>query len=258
LKTAIFLSVREKATRLPKKVLRDVCGQSMTAHLVDRLLLAKEPDLVVLTTSVHPDDEVLCRIAAEKGILSFRGSEEDKLVRYRDAARAFDVEFFVVVDGDDIFCSEEHIDEIIRAWRRTGADHIYAEGLPLGAAGFGLKATANEKVCELKQESDTEVWGGYFKQPGMFHVLPLPVEDEALRHPEYRMTLDYEEDLMFFQATMEALYRPGHVPPFREIMAFLNARPDVVALNAAADQRYREHLRKAAPVRMQTVAVEGA
>lgn len=122
MKTAVFLSIREKATRLPKKVLKQVAGQSMTEHLIDRLKTATQPDLIVMCTSVHPDDTVLCDIALAKGIHYFRGSEEDKLLRYLDAARAFDVEFFTVVDGDDIFCSAETIDREIEEYRRSEAD----------------------------------------------------------------------------------------------------------------------------------------
>ncbi len=248
--SAIFLSVREKATRLPKKVLLDVLGRSMTEHLIARLKLAQRPDLIVVTTSTHPDDQVLCDIAARCGVKSFRGSEEDKLVRYRDAARHYGVDFMVVVDGDDIFCSEQHIDAAIEAFEATGADYVTQDGLPVGAACSGVKREAMEKVCAVKAENDTEVWGGYFTSTGLFTTHIIRVEDPVLRRPDVRMTLDYEEDLRFFTAVIEALYRDGRVPPFREIMEYLAAHPEVVALSAGAKQKYESHLLKSAPVRI--------
>jgi len=247
MKTAIFLSIRDKATRLPKKVLRLVCGKTMTEHLIDRLQRAEEPDLLVMCTSSHPDDLVLCDIARKMGIHYFCGSEDDKLVRYRDAARAFDVEFFTVVDADDIFCSVEYIDRAVREYRQTGADYIVGEDLPFGATPFGVKARAMEKVCRLKKEIDTEVWGGYFTETDLFKVHYLPITDERFRHPEYRMTLDYPEDLEFFNTVFEALYKSGEVFSFGELMDYLNSHPEVVGINAGVQEKYKYHLGKSAP-----------
>lgn len=244
MKTAVFLSIREKATRLPKKVLKQVAGQSMTEHLIDRLKTATQPDLIVMCTSVHPDDTVLCDIALAKGIHYFRGSEEDKLLRYLDAARAFDVEFFTVVDGDDIFCSAETIDREIEEYRRSEADYIVGDQLPLGATPFGVRTEALAQVVAEKSESDTEVWGSYFTASGRYKVVELPPPDASWAHPEYRMTLDYPEDLTFFNAVIEALHKPGEVFSFQDLMDYLNAHPDVVALNIDAQARYEEHLKK--------------
>ncbi len=252
MKSAVFLSVREKATRLPKKVLREVRGRSMTEHLIDRLKLARRADQVVVATSVHPDDAVLCEIADRCGVSHFRGSEDDKLVRYRDAARRNGVDFMVIVDGDDIFCSEEHIDAAIAGFEETSADFVSQDGLPLGAASYGVRREAMERVCELKAESDTEVWGGYFTETGLFRTHIIRVDDPVLRRPDVRMTLDYEEDLRFFTAVIEALYTGARVPSFREIMEYLAVHPEVVALSAGAQQRYEAHLTKSAPVRLKT------
>lgn len=73
MKTAIFLSIRDKATRLPKKVLLPIKGKTVTEHLIDRLKLAKLPDLIVLCTSTHPDDKVLVDIAKKKWDRIFPG-----------------------------------------------------------------------------------------------------------------------------------------------------------------------------------------
>jgi len=87
MKTAIFLSIREKATRLPKKVLREIQGRSICEHLIDRLKLARRPDLLLMTTSAQPDDTVLCEIAKRAGIAFFRGSSCKPRLRDPEAAR---------------------------------------------------------------------------------------------------------------------------------------------------------------------------
>lgn len=250
MKTAIFLSIREKAKRLPKKVLREIQGKTVCEHLIDRTKLARKPDLLLMTTSTHPDDAVLCEIAVRSGIPFFRGSEEDKLDRYLQAAEKFEVDFMVIVDGDDLFCSEEHIDLTIEAYRRTRHDYISQQGLPLGAACFGVRQQALRTVCELKQERDTEVWGGYFTETGLFKVHMIQVQDPILHRPDIRMTLDYEEDLRFFQAVIAGLFQDAAIPTFRQVMTYLGDHPEIVALNQSAQGKYERNLDRARPVRM--------
>jgi spore coat polysaccharide biosynthesis protein SpsF len=250
MKTAIFLSIREKAKRLPGKVLREIRGKTVCEHLIDRLKLARKPDLLVMTTSTHPDDTVLCEMASRSGIPFFRGSEEDKLDRYLRAAEKFGIDFMVIVDGDDLFCSEEHIDLTIEANRRTQYDYISQQGLPLGAACFGIRQQALKTVCELKQERDTEVWGGYFTESGLFQVHMIQVEDPILHRPDIRMTLDYEEDLRFFEAVIDGLFHGAEIPPFRQVMTYLGDHPEIVALNQSVQEKYERNLHRARPVRM--------
>jgi spore coat polysaccharide biosynthesis protein SpsF (cytidylyltransferase family) len=62
-----------------------------------------------------------------------------------------------------------------------------------------------------------------------------------LRHPEIRMTLDYEEDLQFFAAVFEELARQGKPNRLREALALIIRRPDIQALNSGLDEKYWAH-----------------
>lgn len=250
MKSAIFLSIREKATRLPKKVLLEIKGKTVTEHLIERLKLAKLPDLIVLCTSTHPDDAVLVDIAKKNGIEYFRGSEEDKLDRYLNAALAFGIDFMVIVDGDDIFCDSVFIDKTIERFIQTDADFITCKELPLGVASSGIKLEALKKICEIKDEMDTEVWGGYFTKTGLFKVEYLEVEDEELRNPEIRMTLDYQEDFEFFKTVFDRLYVPGKVFTLKEIMVLLKDNPQIKDINKDVQKAYLENLRKHTKIKL--------
>jgi spore coat polysaccharide biosynthesis protein SpsF len=252
-KTAIFLSVRDKATRLPGKVMRLLHDRPAIVHLIERLKLSSEADMVVMTTSVNPGDTGLADLAAANGIACFRGSEEDKLVRYADAAAHFGIDFFTVVDGDDLFADASFVDQIIRDWRTSGADFIIVDKLPVGGTAFGVAADAMRRVVDMKAENDTEVWGGYFTQTGKFNCHFLEPEHPDLVRPEYRMTLDYEEDLQFFTRIFDELYT-GTPIPFIDIVRLLDRRPDIVAINRDAQAKFEAGIKKAAPVRLRSDA----
>ncbi len=241
-KNAIFLSIREKATRLPKKVVLPIKGRTITEHLIERLKLAKLPQELIMTTSTHPDDDILADLAAKTGIRCFRGSEDDKLDRYLQAAKTHAVDFMVIVDGDDPFCDPIYIDRVIVKHLETGADFVYCDGLPLGAASSGFTRQALEKACEIKTQNDTEVWGGYFLKTGLFKVAKVEAREPLLRRPEVRMTLDYEEDYRFFQEIFNALYVPGKVFGLEEVMKLLEKRPEIVQINQGVQKLYEENL----------------
>lgn len=251
-----LLSVRAKATRLPGKVFLDLAGKPLTARLLERLSLSREVDEVIMATSSHADDAVLSDLAQAEGFRSFRGSEDDKLDRYLNAAAEFDFDGVIIVDGDDPLVFPEGLDWVARALREGDADCVYLSGLPVGAASTGLTTTALERVLECKDESDTEVWGGYFIGSGRFACREIKSPEPILSHPEIRLTVDYQEDYEFVQQVVAAL---GNRFDFssRELMELLvNERPELLAVNQAAQAMYEEHLSEAAPVRFKSVVVE--
>lgn len=256
MKTATFITARMKSTRLPKKALLKIGERTTIEHLIDRVKAAKLPDLVVLCTSTHPDDEVLAEIARMNGIEAFRGSPEDKLDRYLRAARKHGIDFIVNVDGDDILCDPELIDRTIEHFRTTQADCILWRGFPVGAAPTGIKVDALEKVCQLKEEKDTEVWGGYFTDTGLFKVEYLDA-DRDLKHPEFRMTLDYPEDLEFFKEIFKTLYTPGKIISLKEVIELLKQNPEIVEINRKAQKMYEEKLQKHSKPKLKRKRVGG-
>lgn len=243
MRSAIFLSVRNKATRLPGKAFLDLAGRTVTDRLIERLKLAKEPDLIVLCTSSNPDDVVLAEAARRAGIKAFCGSEDDKLDRYLQAAWLFGVDFVIVVDGDDPFCDPDYIDRIIRRARGSGADYIYCAGLPVGVGASGVRTTALERVCAIKTEHDTEVWGGYFTQTGLFRVEEV-MADPAHTAPGLRMTLDYPEDYVFFQAVYRELHVPDQTFSLDETLGLLRRNPAIALINQSAQAKYEANLQR--------------
>ncbi len=249
MKIGCLLSVREKATRLPQKVLLDIAGKPLTVSLLGRLAMASDVDQVILSTSTNPDDKVLACLAEREGFSVFRGSEDDKLDRYFQTAKRYGLDAVIIVDGDDPFCFPEGIDMVAGALRHSEAECVYLSGLPVGAASTGLTTDALRRVLQMKDECDTEVWGGYFIGSGRFRSQEICIHDSLLRHPEIRLTIDYQEDYDFITKVIQAL---GNRMDFssHELMELLvNRQPELVAINAAAQERYKNHLQKCAPVK---------
>jgi spore coat polysaccharide biosynthesis protein SpsF len=244
--TAVFVTARLGSSRLPGKVLADIGGRPSLWYILDRMSRPKLPNLRVVCTSTNPEDGEIAEFAGKNGWEVFRGDAEDVLVRHLGAAIQFGVEFFVDVEGDSPFCSADHVDLILERFIQTNADYISCDGLPLGGAPIGVKVSALQDVCARKGETNTQGWGKYFVQSGLYHTERL-CADADLHRPQYRMTLDYPEDLEFFRTTVRQL-DPHHETALdlREIVAFLDSHPEVVAINQALSDEYwarfqREH-----------------
>ncbi len=241
-----------KSTRLPKKALLEIEGRTTIEHLMDRAKAAKRPDLVVLCTSTHPDDDILVDVARRNDIEVFRGSPEDKLDRYLKAAKKYGLDFIVNIDGDDILCDPELVDQTIDHFKETNADYIAWRGFPVGAVPIGIKVEALERVCQLKEEADTEVWGGYFVDTGLFEVKYLDASDD-LKHPESRMTLDYPKDLEFFRAVFKKLYKSGKIIPLKEVVKLLEENPEIAKINQEVQKAYEARLKEHAKPKLKKI-----
>ncbi|MFP6905422.1 MAG: NTP transferase domain-containing protein [Verrucomicrobiota bacterium] len=241
MKNAVFIPVRLASERLPQKALSMVGGKPVLEHLVERMHQAASIDQVVVCTTTLSDDDPLEALCARSGAAIFRGSNEDLLQRYCDAAKALSVTHIVNCDGDDVLMDAEQVDKIHTFLHETGCDYVRLEGLPLGANPLALTRDALERVCARKNQLDTATgWGIYFEQSDDFKVQVLQETDPALCHPDIRMTLDYPEDLAFFTAVYEGLYR-GIPVRMRDIIAWVNSHPEVKALNAGLSEIYVAH-----------------
>jgi spore coat polysaccharide biosynthesis protein SpsF len=231
LKTGFLITARLKSTRLPLKLLQPVENRPIFSHMLDRLKLAKRVDQIIVCTSTNPQDDPLIELAEAEGVASFRGDEDDVVKRLSDAATAFNLDYILSITADCPFSDPEYADRIVEAYLENNADLIRALTLPHGAFSYGVKPEAFRKIVEIKDQTNTEVWGRYFTDTDLFEVYDLPIENEFHRQPGLRMTLDYPADLEFFRAVFAGLYRPGEVFSLDEILHFLRDHPEVVAIN---------------------------
>ena len=229
---AIFITVRTDSTRLPQKCIREINGKYVIEYVIDRAKMTGYP--VILCTTELENDDILCDLAIENGILFYRGSVEDKLERWRGAAELYDVEFFVTFDGDDLLCDPELAELAFEQYEESKADFIEGVNVPCGAFTYGIKVEALDKVCQIKGTTDTEMMMPYFLDTGIFHTEPLLGVPKVLQRPEIRLTLDYEDDLKFFQTIFDNLTSPT----LREVIEFLDENPEVMDINRHCHKMY--------------------
>lgn len=209
----------------------------MVCHMIDRLKLARRVDRIVLCTSTSEQDNPLVEIARQESIECFRGDPDDVILRLTDAAKEFGADHVLSCTADNPFCDPEYLDRLIDFHLEHGYGFSRSEGLPLGAYGYALSYQAMRAACDIKDESNTEIWGPLFTETGRFSWGVMKVEDQAVHWPELRLTVDTPEDFELVTRIFDELYEPGKIFPLSEIVDLCRRRPDLAAINAGVQQR---------------------
>lgn len=244
-KSAILIPSRKGSTRLPSKATLKIKGKSMIEHLIDRMKLSKLADMIILCTTKRQEDQELVDIAIRNEISYFRGSENDILMRYFEAAKEFKVEYCANVDGDDIFCDSFHVDKTLEYLKSHSIDFLEWEGLPYGAAPIGFTKRSLSIICSLKAVEDTQTnWGRFFTNNENMSNKVLTSEDSAYHSPESRMTIDYEEDFNFAVRVFDELYDGETIFSLADIVDLLNKKPEIANINRGSQKKYKENLKR--------------
>lgn len=200
--------------------------------------------MIVCTTTDETDDP-LVPVVEETGARVFRGSRDDLVDRLYHAAVASDLAVIQQVDGDDI-CNDTYYMDVCtdRLLSDDALDVVYADGIPLGLATRVVRMRAFQSVFETYKPGKNDTGFMYYlTRSGLFNVGIVAAESADHVHESARLTLDYDEDLAFFRAIFEELYRPGAVFGVADIVALLRRRPELLQINAGLDEKYWERTR---------------
>ena len=116
MKLGYFITARLKSSRLKRKILLPLSGNTVLDHVINRCKETNEIDDVVLCTSTNPQDAELFDYALKHQIKFFAGSEDDVLKRLLDAAKYYGFDAFVSITADNplhsIFISNQIVEWI--------------------------------------------------------------------------------------------------------------------------------------------------
>lgn len=244
-RVACFITVRTGSTRLPHKALLPIRGISTIEHLINRTKLVKNTNKIILCTSDQREDNILEKIAEKNNIDFFRGSLEDKLDRWLGATKKFNIDFFVTVDGDDLFADPYLIDLAIEQMQEKPCDFLkIPDDLVCGGAEFCISTSALEKVCDIKDTNNTEMMWVYFTNTGLFNVRCLKVNESIYHNRDIRMTLDYKEDLDFFKRIFDEFNTNVNNIPLKNILKLIRKKPEIAEINFFRQKEFLENQKK--------------
>lgn len=230
----VFITARMGSTRFPGKHMYPLYGKPSIQQMIDRIKSAKLPSFYVICTTTNIEDGIFRDIAYQCKTRLFRGHPTDILQRWLDAADWFKVDSFISAEADDIFCDPEYIDKCIRVMRTQKPEYLACKGLPFGTTPTGIQVKALREICDNKTEMDTEGQERFFKNKQY-----IEIKDKGLQHKTARMTLDYPEDLAFFNAVYAHMGGDTFFS-LREIIELLRDHPEIVEINRGRQEEWKQ------------------
>ena len=231
-KVTAIIQARMTSTRLPGKVLMEVMGRPLLSYQVERLRFSNRIDETIIATTTNKEDDPVAKLAQKEGIKVYRGSEDDVLDRYYQAAKEYGAEHIMRLTGDCPLIDPVICDLVIDSYLTSGVDFVhtgptFAEGLDceifslecLKLAWHGSKLRSEREHCTM-----------------YFHNHPEKVRTttivNATDDSKYRFTVDELEDFSVVKAILENLYQDNEDDVgFSEIKGFLDSNPDIFDLN---------------------------
>lgn len=238
-----IIQARMASHRLPGKVMKKVLNKPLIQYLLERLSQSGRIDKIILATSINKENDPLDAFVSSLGFDLFRGSEDNVLDRFYNAAKRYCPEAIVRVTGDCPLIDARICDKLIGFYEKEEADHAhlsqnFAEGLDCEIFSFKALETAY-KNAKLKSERE-HVAPYIMNHPEIFSLKTLINDNDD---SSYRITVDNEEDLSLVKAIIEHFNGDLSVG-WPEIKGFLNSHPDIRAMNAHIERNegYRKSL----------------
>jgi spore coat polysaccharide biosynthesis protein SpsF len=225
------------SSRLPGKVLKDICGKPMLAWVVERVRLARTVDQVVVATTADVGDDLIAAYCQANRIDCFRGDVFDVLDRYYQAARAYRATVVVRVTADCPLIDPQLIDQAVEELTTRKLDftanrlpppfkRTYPIGLDVEVASMTALSEAWEKADQ--QHEREHVMPYLYSGPAVYNTSVLNADAD---YGWQRWTVDTPEDLEFMRK-LTALMDCRMDFTWRDVLALVEAHPELCEINA--------------------------
>jgi spore coat polysaccharide biosynthesis protein SpsF len=246
-RTVAIIQARMRSTRLPGKVLRVLAGTTVLGQVIRRVRACALIDATVVATSTAAADDPIIAETEAHGAQVFRGSEEDVLARYLDAATEAHATRIVRVTSDCPLLDPELLCRMVALFaEKCGSppkldylsNTLHQRTFPRGldAEIFTLDALSRAAAQATDPWDREHVTPYLYSHPEQFRLAGFRQPDDLSRH---RWTLDTEEDWALLSAIYEALGAGGTTFTTRDVLDFLAGHPELAELNAAVPQKQR-------------------
>jgi spore coat polysaccharide biosynthesis protein SpsF len=223
-----FLTVRTSSKRLPRKCFLPFGDNSVLEHVIFRALKFNIYPIVCTSENSSDDEiEVLCQ---ELGISFFRGSLENKLLRWAQCADKFKIGAFHVIDVDDPFFDPKQVLESLDLLNSKNLDFVSPTVLSASggaSVGYSIKSSyLTRKFAEISRIGDLEMIDAFFLNNPDARGMKLISKYEELAR--VRLTLDYPEDFAMLQFVLQEC---GPFCDRGQIIRLFDANPDLYKIN---------------------------
>lgn len=235
MKYLAMIQARCGSTRLPGKVMKELCGKPSLQWMIERVKRSQCIDEVMVVTSIDKGNLPILNLCSKLGIRVGIGSEEDVLDRYYQTARLLKPEYLIRLTADCPCIDHELLDLAVKQMKKnvdycsTSLNTTLADGLDMEIIRFkALEKAWAEAEHSFEREHVTQY---IIRHPELFvqQSFESPIGDFS----SYRWTVDEPEDFEMVSKIYEHFILEEKKEDFgyKDILKFLECHPEIVKIN---------------------------
>jgi len=224
------------STRFPGKILKRVMGKPLLEYQIERLKNVKNVDDVVVATTINQIDQPVKDLCEKLHCSYFRGSENDVLLRYYEAAVKFKAECIVRVNADCPLIDSSVIEEIVEYYQSNHSEFDYVSNILEKSYPIGLHAEvfSMEALTIANRNSDSSVEREHvtpyiYRNSDLFRLFSYKIKEDF---SQYRWTVDYPQDLEVVRRIIKGIYPIKPNFNMYDILSFLRLNSDISDINS--------------------------
>ncbi|MBW8010250.1 MAG: NTP transferase domain-containing protein [Chloroflexi bacterium] len=245
-KIVTIIQGRMASSRLPGKILEDLGGRPVLGWVVERARRAQRIDEVVVATTSDPSDDPVVEFCKTNGYQYYRGSMNDVLERYYQAAKEFNADVIVRLTADCPLIDSAMIDHTVETFLSThppldfAANRLPMErtvpvGLDIEVCTFSALETAWQQADQPHQRE--HVMPYFYEHAERFNILHIKNDPD---YGHLRWTVDTPEDLMLLRKLV-SFFEGRDDFSWQEVLDLYENNPEWAEINAQVRHKeYRE------------------
>lgn len=227
------LQARMSSSRLPGKVLLQICGKPLLQHQIERVRRCTAIDQLIVATSSDPSDDPIEALGLVLKAPVFRGSLHDVLDRFVKAARPYRCDRVVRLTGDCPLVDPTIVGQVVQAAIDGGFDYVSSALHPSFPDGLDAEClrfdTLEQAWSEAALPSEREhVTSFIYARPDRFKLGEVRNDRDL---SSLRWTVDEPRDFVFVSQVYERLYPRKPDFSMEDVLQLLDNEPALALLN---------------------------
>jgi spore coat polysaccharide biosynthesis protein SpsF len=241
LNNVAIVQARYGSNRLPGKILKEISGKPMLWHVVNRLSFSKLINKIIIATTNIPNDNITEKFCIDNKIDFYRGSDDDVLSRYYEAAKRFNADIVIRITSDCPLIDPLIIDKMLVSFLTVSSncdymsnviERTFPRGLDTEIFTFNaLEKAINEAATPFEKEHVTPF---IYNHTDLFKTRNYSNNKDYSFH---RWTVDTEEDFRLIEVIYKELYSPDKLFLFEDVLKLFEQKPELIKINQHIKQK---------------------
>lgn len=234
MKIVLIVQARVGSSRLPGKMLMELAGKPFLYRIIQRIKLCSTISKIVVAIPSSLENDPLEEISNNLNVECYRGSEENVLDRFYQAAKKYKANYILRFPGDNFAPEPEEIDRLVNFHLKenlngfsTNICNVFNSGYPdgIGAEMFSFKLLEDAWLGNSSSEEKEHVHLNFFdyvsqKEKNSSCLVKTPICPKEIRRPDLILDVNTKNQFDYAQRLYNDLFSHEKIFDIKDIITW--------------------------------------